>query len=114
MPVLAGCGESARRPAEFSVHYIHVPGSRRVQRSPGGAALNPHVVTDTRRLLALLPHRVTGAVVAGLFLAGSAYLWVASFRPERREGTDAARQGGRPANAGAGPVAGLENFLSDG
>ena len=47
------------------------------------------------RLLALLPHRVTGIVVACLFLAGSACLWASSLRPGHRAGVDAARQGGR-------------------
>jgi Ca2+/H+ antiporter, TMEM165/GDT1 family len=50
------------------------------------------------QLLTLLPHRVVDAVVAGLFLAGSAYLWAASFRAGRRERADATRQGGRPAS----------------
>lgn len=53
------------------------------------------IAVTAGRLLALLPHRVVDAVVACLFLAGSAYLWVASFRPEHRESADAARQGGR-------------------
>src|SRR5260221_528997 len=50
------------------------------------------------RLLALLPQRVGGAVAAGLFAGGSAYLWAASFGPGRGEGADAARQGGRRAS----------------
>src|SRR6516225_3542578 len=54
------------------------------------------------RLLALLPHRVTGIVVACLFLAGSACLWASSLRPGHRAGVDAARQGG------AGPVGGRD------
>src|SRR5215472_9077961 len=48
--------------------------------------------------LTLLPHRAVDSVVAGLFLAGSAYLWAASFRPGHHEETDAARQGGRQAS----------------
>ena len=47
------------------------------------------------RMLSLLPHRVTGIVVACLFLAGSACLWASSLRPGHRAGVDAARQGGR-------------------
>lgn len=47
------------------------------------------------RLLALLPHRAVDAVVAALFLGGSAYLWVTSLRPENRDGADAAREGSR-------------------
>jgi Ca2+/H+ antiporter, TMEM165/GDT1 family len=58
-------------------------------------AVHMAIAVTAGRLLALLPHHVTGIVVAGLFLAGSAYLWVTSFRPEHREGADAARQGGR-------------------
>jgi Ca2+/H+ antiporter, TMEM165/GDT1 family len=53
------------------------------------------IAVTAGRLLALLPHRVVDAVVAGLFVAGSAYLWTASFRPGHRDGADAARQGGR-------------------
>jgi hypothetical protein len=37
-------------------------------------------------------------VIAGLFLAGSGYLWVSSFRAGWRDGADAARQGGPPAS----------------
>ena len=50
------------------------------------------------QLLALLPDRVVEAVVAGLFVAGSVYLWVTSLRPEHREEVDAARQGARTAS----------------
>jgi Ca2+/H+ antiporter, TMEM165/GDT1 family len=58
-------------------------------------ALHMAIAVTAGRLLALLPHQVVDAVVAGLFLAGSGYLWVTSFRPEHREGADAARLGGR-------------------
>src|SRR5258708_33712390 len=61
-------------------------------------AVHMALAVTAGRLLALLPHRVVEAVVAGLFLAGPAYLWAASFRAGRREGADAARQGGRPAS----------------
>ena len=47
------------------------------------------------QLLALLPHRGAQAVVAVLFVTGSAYLWVTSFRPDNHEGADASRQGGQ-------------------
>jgi Ca2+/H+ antiporter, TMEM165/GDT1 family len=47
-------------------------------------------------LVSLLPHRLVEAVVAGLFVAGSAYLLVMSFRRDERGGQDAARQGYRP------------------
>jgi len=58
-------------------------------------AVQMAIAVTAGRLLALLPHRVVDAVVACLFLAGSAYLWVTSFRPEHRDGVDAARQGSR-------------------
>ena len=63
----------------------------------GAAAFAVHMAlaVTAGRLLALLPHRVVDTVVACLFLAGSAYLWVTSLRPEHRDGVDAARQGGR-------------------
>jgi Ca2+/H+ antiporter, TMEM165/GDT1 family len=58
-------------------------------------AVHMALAVTAGRLLALAPHRVVDGVVAGLFLAGSAYLWVTSFRPGPQEGDDAARQGGR-------------------
>jgi Ca2+/H+ antiporter, TMEM165/GDT1 family len=66
----------------------------------GAFTVHMALAVTAGRLLTLLAHRVVGSVVAGLFLAGSAWLWVASFRPGRREGADAARQGGRPARFG--------------
>jgi putative Ca2+/H+ antiporter (TMEM165/GDT1 family) len=54
------------------------------------------IAVTAGQLLALLPHRVVDWVVAGLFVAGSVYLWVTSFRPAWHEDADAARQGGRP------------------
>jgi Ca2+/H+ antiporter, TMEM165/GDT1 family len=69
-------------------------------------AVHMAIAVTAGQLLALLPHRVVDAVVAGLFLAGSGYLWATSFRPEHRDGADAARQGGRAPSfarvAGAG------------
>ena len=53
------------------------------------------IAVTAGQLLTLLPHRLVLAVTAGLFLAGSAYLWAASLRAGRRDGADAARQGGR-------------------
>ncbi len=47
------------------------------------------------QLLTLLPHRLVLALTASLFLAGSAYLWAASFHSAHPEGADAARQGRR-------------------
>ena len=38
------------------------------------------IAVTAGQLLTLLPHRLVLAVTAGLFLAGSAYLWAASFR----------------------------------
>src|SRR6201988_3470685 len=58
------------------------------------------IAVTAGQLLALLPDRVVEAVVAALFVAGSAYLWVTSLRPEHREGVDAARQGARAASFG--------------
>jgi Ca2+/H+ antiporter, TMEM165/GDT1 family len=58
-------------------------------------AVHMAIAVTAGRLLALLPHRVVDTVVAGLFLAGSAYLWATSFRPQHQDGVDAARQGGR-------------------
>jgi Ca2+/H+ antiporter, TMEM165/GDT1 family len=57
-------------------------------------AVHMAIAVTAGRLLALLPHRAVDAVVAGLFLAGSGYLfWVTSFRSEHRDGADAARLG---------------------
>jgi Ca2+/H+ antiporter, TMEM165/GDT1 family len=58
-------------------------------------AVHMGIAVTAGRLLGLLPHRVVDTVVAVLFLAGSGYLWVSSFRPEHREDPDAARQGAR-------------------
>jgi putative Ca2+/H+ antiporter (TMEM165/GDT1 family) len=56
-------------------------------------AVQMAIAVSAGRLLALLPHRAVDAVVAALFLAGSAYLWLTSFRPGYQDGADAARQG---------------------
>ena len=56
------------------------------------------IAVTAGQLLALLPDRVVEAVAAGLFVAGAAYLWVTSRRPEHREEVDAARQGARTAS----------------
>jgi Ca2+/H+ antiporter, TMEM165/GDT1 family len=61
-------------------------------------AVHMAIAVTAGRLLTLLPQRVVEAVVAGLFVAGSAYLWLTSRRPQTREDADAARQGGRPAS----------------
>jgi Ca2+/H+ antiporter, TMEM165/GDT1 family len=57
-------------------------------------AVHMAIAVTAGRLLALLPQRTVDAVVAGLFVAGAGYLWATSFRPERRDDADAARQGG--------------------
>jgi len=63
------------------------------------AAFTVHVViaVTAGHLLALLPHRVVDGIVAGLFVAGAAYLWVSSFRPQQHDGAEEARMGGPPA-----------------
>ena len=64
------------------------------------AAFTVHmaIAVTAGQLLALLPGRVVQAVVAALFIAGSAYLWLTSLRREEQEGVDAARQGARGAS----------------
>jgi Ca2+/H+ antiporter, TMEM165/GDT1 family len=61
-------------------------------------AVQMAIAVTAGRLLSLLPHHLVDAIVAVLFLAGSACLWVTSFRPQHPDGADAARQGGRPAS----------------
>lgn len=53
-------------------------------------------VTAGQVLVTVLPHRMVEATVAALFAAGAAWLLMASFRAEDRDGADAARQGGPP------------------
>jgi putative Ca2+/H+ antiporter (TMEM165/GDT1 family) len=64
------------------------------------AAFTVHmaIAVTAGHFLDLLPHRALEGVVAGLFVAGSAYLYVTSFRSQPHEGMDASRQGGRPAS----------------
>jgi putative Ca2+/H+ antiporter (TMEM165/GDT1 family) len=57
-------------------------------------AVHMAIAVTAGQLLALLPHRAVDGVVAGLFVAGSAYLWWSSFRQPEHEGADAARLGG--------------------
>jgi Ca2+/H+ antiporter, TMEM165/GDT1 family len=57
-------------------------------------AVQMGIAVSAGQLLTLLPHRPLEWVVAALFAGAGAYLWVASFRPARHEGDDAARQGG--------------------
>lgn len=61
------------------------------------AALTVHTalaVSAGQVLVALLPRRVAGGVVAGLFAAGSGYLLWSSFRPAGHAGRDGLRIGG--------------------
>ncbi len=62
------------------------------------AAFTVHagIAVTAGRLLALLPRHLVDGVVAGLFVAGAAYLFVSSFRQQPPEDLDAARQGGPP------------------
>jgi Ca2+/H+ antiporter, TMEM165/GDT1 family len=66
--------------------------------SGAAAAFTVHmaIAVTAGQLLALLPDRVVEAVVAALFVAGSAYMFAASLRPQEHGNPDAARQGGRP------------------
>jgi Ca2+/H+ antiporter, TMEM165/GDT1 family len=57
-------------------------------------AVHMAVAVTAGRLLTLLPHRAVDAVVAGLFLVGSAWLLVSSLRSAGRGDADAARLGG--------------------
>jgi Ca2+/H+ antiporter, TMEM165/GDT1 family len=59
-------------------------------------AVHMAIAVTAGQLLALLPHRGVETVVAVMFLTGSVYLWVTSFRPEEYHGADASRQGGPP------------------
>jgi hypothetical protein len=53
-------------------------------RSEQGAAtafaIQMGIAVAARQLLTLMPRRVVDAVVAALFMAGAAYLWVSAFR----------------------------------
>jgi Ca2+/H+ antiporter, TMEM165/GDT1 family len=64
------------------------------------AAFTVHmaIAVTAGQLLSLLPRHLVDGIVATLFLAGAAYLWISSFHQRRLEGTDEARQGGPPAS----------------
>jgi Ca2+/H+ antiporter, TMEM165/GDT1 family len=64
------------------------------------AAFAVHMViaVTAGQLLSLLPSHLVDGIVAALFLAGAAYLWISSFRQPQPEGADAAREGGPPAS----------------
>lgn len=60
-----------------------------------GFIVHVAIAVTAGQMLRLLPHSALDWVVAGLFLAGSAYLLIASLRPDAHaEDADAARQGG--------------------
>lgn len=61
-------------------------------------AVQMAIAVTAGQLLSLLPRHLVDGIVAALFLAGAAYLWISSFHQERPEGADAARQGGPPAS----------------
>ena len=59
-----------------------------------GFIVHVAIAVTAGQMLTLLPHPALDWVVAGLFLAGSAYLLISSLRPEGHdEEADAARQG---------------------
>jgi putative Ca2+/H+ antiporter (TMEM165/GDT1 family) len=62
----------------------------------GAFTVHMAIAVTAGQLLALAPQTVVRGVVAALFVAGAAYLWVSSFRDGQQEDADAARQGGRP------------------
>ena len=61
-------------------------------------AVQMAIAVTAGQLLSLLPRHLVDGIVAALFVAGAAYLWITSFREQRPEGADAARQGGPPAS----------------
>jgi len=62
------------------------------------AAFTVHmgIAVTAGHFLTLLPHQALQVVVATLFVAGAAYLYLTSVRGGGHEDADAARQGGRP------------------
>jgi len=61
-------------------------------------AVHMAIAVTAGQLLSLLPSHLVDGIVAALFLAGAAYLWISSFRQPQPEGADAAREGGPPAS----------------
>jgi Ca2+/H+ antiporter, TMEM165/GDT1 family len=51
-------------------------------------AVHMAIAVTVGQLLALLPHPVVNGVVAGLFIAGAAYLWWSSLHPGEEEGAE--------------------------
>lgn len=66
--------------------------------SAAGFAVHMAIAVTAGQLLSLLPRAAVQGVIAVLFLGGSAYVWVPSFRAGQYHGADAARQGGPPAS----------------
>src|SRR5579862_3609009 len=64
----------------------------------GAFTVQMGIAVTAGQLLHLLPGQAVQAVTAALFVAGSAYLWLTSFRSQAPEGADEARQGGGPAS----------------
>ena len=58
-----------------------------------GLVVQAAVAVVAGRLLALLPHRTVEGIVAGLFLAGAAYLLFVPERAAEQAGVEAARRG---------------------
>jgi Ca2+/H+ antiporter, TMEM165/GDT1 family len=56
-------------------------------------AVQMAIAVTAGQLLALLPRQMVNGVATALFVAGAVYLGIVSFRPSRRDGADAARQG---------------------
>jgi Ca2+/H+ antiporter, TMEM165/GDT1 family len=56
------------------------------------------IAVTAGQLLSLLPRAAVQGVIAVLFLGGSAYVWVSSFRAGQYHGAAAGRQGGPPAS----------------
>ena len=61
-------------------------------------AVHMAIAVTAGQLLSLLPSHLVDGIVAALFLAGAAYLWISRFRQQQPEGADAAREGGPPAS----------------
>ena len=81
----------------------------------GAFAVHMAIAVAAGQVLAtLLPSRIKDGIVAGLFLAGAAYLLVTSLRPETVDGEDAARQGNpRPSFLRVAGIAFAVTFLAE-
>lgn len=56
------------------------------------------IAVTAGQLFTLLPRRIVDWVTAGLFVAGVAFLWFASFRSPKPDEADATRQGSLPSS----------------